>query len=317
MIVEIFANRARTKEAQLQVELAKLQLTKTRLIRSMDSSGRRSSFGLDNASQVVSGRDRGRGGGVMGGLGGGGQGESEIALHRSRLLKQEKKLRLQIDQVRKTRNLQRIGRKRSRVPVVAVVGYTNAGKSTLVSRLTSSDLECDDLYFKTLDPVTRRLQFSNGVICLLSDTVGFISDLPVCLFAAFRSTLEEACHADIILHVIDTDAKNLKKQRLEVYKTLHEIGVDSHVMRNNVIEVYNKIDKLQVSRNRSLVSMSSPNRYQLLITTNPRFDQVISWIDGLHHEEGGFDPKRVLVSAIDGIGITELKHTLQNLMSRT
>lgn len=185
-----------------------------------------------------------------------------------------------------------------------------------MSRLTSSDLECDDLYFKTLDPVNRRLSFANGEICILSDTVGFISDLPVCLFAAFRSTLEEARYADIILHVIDTDANNVKKQRLEVYKTLHEIGVDSEILKYNVIEVYNKIDKVQTYRNRSLVSIRTQNQNQLLITSNPRYYEVTSWIESLNQEEGGFDPNRVLASALDGMGMSKLKDSLQMLIKR-
>lgn len=164
--------------------------------------------------------------------------------------------------------------------------------------------------------MNRRLSFPNGEICILSDTVGFISDLPVCLFAAFRSTLEEARYADIILHVIDADANNVKRQRLEVYKTLHEIGVDSEILKYNVIEVYNKIDKVQSSRNRNLVSIMTPNQNQLLITSNPRYHQITSWIERLNQEEGGFDPKRVFISALDGMGISKLKDSLQVLMKR-
>ncbi|CAI8586728.1 unnamed protein product [Vicia faba] len=242
LIIEIFNAHAYTKEARLQAELAALSYKKSRLVRVLGPGGRYT-FGASGEAEVVSARGRGGGGqGFMSGAG-----ETELQLQRRRVLERRNYLLTQIDEVRRTRAVQRAGRKRHggsaghRLATVAVVGYTNAGKSTLVSNLTDSDLYSDCRLFATVDPRLRSAALPSGRKVLFSDTVGFISDLPVQLVEAFHATLEEVVEADLLVHVVDSTAPNLDEHRTTVLQVLQQIGVSQEKLQN-MIEVWNKID---------------------------------------------------------------------------
>ncbi|CAL8164602.1 unnamed protein product [Prunus armeniaca] len=242
LIIEIFNAHACTKEGKLQAELAALMYKKTRLVRLRGKSGR-STFGTDGEAEVVSARGRGSGGrGFISGAG-----ETELQLQRRRISERRSSLLLQIQEVRRTRAVQRAGRKNrggsygQGLPTVAVVGYTNAGKSTLVSALSNSDLYSDSRLFATVDPKLRSVFLPSGKKVLVSDTVGFISDLPVQLVEAFHATLEEVVEADLLVHVLDCTAPNLNEHRSTVFQVLDQIGVSKEKLEN-MIEVWNKID---------------------------------------------------------------------------
>lgn len=243
LIIQIFNAHAYTKEAKLQAELAALMYQKTRLVRVRAPDGRYT-FGALGETEVVSGRGRG-GSGSRGFLSG--AGETELELQRRRISERRMLLLAEIEEVRRTRSLQRASRKRrggldgQGLATVAVVGYTNAGKSTLVSVLSDSDLYSDDRLFATVDPRVRSVALPTGRTVLLSDTVGFISDLPVQLVEAFHATLEEVVEADLLVHVLDSSAPDLKEQRSTVLQVLKQIGVSEEKIQN-MIEVWNKID---------------------------------------------------------------------------
>ncbi|KAL9269759.1 GTP-binding protein, chloroplastic-like protein [Drosera capensis] len=243
LIIQIFNAHAYTKEAKLQAELAALMYQKTRLVRVRAPDGRYT-FGALGEAEVVSARGRG-GSGSRGFLSG--AGETELELQRRRISERRMRLLAEIEEVRRTRALQRASRKRrggldgQGLATVAVVGYTNAGKSTLVSVLSDSDLYSDDRLFATVDPRVRSVALPTGRTVLLSDTVGFISDLPVQLVEAFHATLEEVVEADILVHVLDSSAPDLKEQRSTVLQVLKQIGVSEEKIQN-MIEVWNKID---------------------------------------------------------------------------
>lgn len=242
LIIEIFNAHAETKEAKLQSELAALMYMKTRLVR-VRGPGGRLTFGPSGEAEVVSARGRGSGGrGFMSGAG-----ETELQLQRRRIQERRVSLLAQIEDVRRTRAIQRSSRKKhggsfgQELVTVAVVGYTNAGKSTLVSALSEADLYSDDRLFATVDPRLRSVILPSGRKALLSDTVGFISDLPVQLVEAFHATLEEVVEADMLVHVLDSSASNLEEHRSTVLQVLQQIGVSQEKI-NNMIEVWNKID---------------------------------------------------------------------------
>ena len=221
LILEIFGARAQTAEGRLQVELAHLDYQRSRLVRSWTHL------------------ERQRGGaGFLGG-----PGERQIESDRRALDDKIVRLRKKLEDVTRTRSLQRQRRQRAPHPVAALVGYTNAGKSTLFNRLTKSGVMAEDLLFATLDPTMRAIDLPSGVRVILSDTVGFISDLPTQLVAAFRATLEEVLEADIIVHVRDASHEDSDAQRGDVLAVLAELGIGEEDERP-VIEALNKIDLL-------------------------------------------------------------------------
>ncbi|WCJ32087.1 GTP-binding protein HflX [Euphorbia peplus] len=241
LIIEIFNAHAHTREAKLQAELAALMYKRSRLVR-VRGKGGRLTFGSSGEAEVVSARGRGSGGrGFISGAG-----ETELQLQRRRIIERRNHLLSQIEEVRRTRGLQRYSRRRhgsdhKGLATVAIVGYTNAGKSTLVSALSNSYLYSDSRLFATLDPRLKSVLLPSGTKVLLSDTVGFISDLPIQLVEAFHATLEEVVEADLLVHVIDSTAPNLDEHRTTVLEVLHQIGVSEEKL-SKMIEVWNKID---------------------------------------------------------------------------
>jgi GTP-binding protein HflX len=221
LILEIFGQRARTKEGRLQVELAHLNYQRGRLVRSWTHL------------------ERQRGGaGFLGG-----PGETQIESDRRQLQERIKRLEKDLEAVRRTRQLHRAKRKKAPHPVVALVGYTNAGKSTLFNRLTGADVLAQNLLFATLDPTVRRTTLPHGTEVRFSDTVGFVSDLPTHLVAAFRATLEEVIEADLVLHVRDMADPDTLVQAEDVRKILRDLDIDVDDSEH-VIEIWNKADLL-------------------------------------------------------------------------
>ncbi len=220
LILEIFARRARTREGKLQVELARLSYEKSRLVRTWTHLERqRGGFGFL-----------------------GGPGETQIEADRRLLTDRMVKLKKELEEVRRTRTLHRSARQKVPYPTVALVGYTNAGKSTLFNRLTEGGVLAQDMLFATLDPTLRTLKLPDGRPAILSDTVGFISDLPHELVAAFRATLEEVQEADVILHVRDISSSETAAEAKDVETVLAELGIDAQPER--MIEVWNKLDQV-------------------------------------------------------------------------
>ena len=221
LILEIFGARAQTKEGSLQVELAALEYQRSRLVRSWTHLERqRGGFGFL-----------------------GGPGESQIEMDRRLIGDRIIKLKRELDQVRRTRGLHRSARKKVPHPVVALVGYTNAGKSTLFNRLSGASVMAEDLLFATLDPTMRGIELPSGRRVILSDTVGFISELPTQLVAAFRATLEEVEEADLILHVRDISHPDSEAQREDVLSVLSDMGLDLE-HDDRIVEILNKVDRL-------------------------------------------------------------------------
>lgn len=221
LILEIFGDRAHTREGELQVELAHLEYQKGRLVRSWTHL------------------ERQRGGvGFMGG-----PGETQIEADKRMLNTRILSLKSRLEKVVRTRALHRSARKRAPYPVVALVGYTNAGKSTLFNRLTEAEVLAKDMLFATLDPTMRAIRLPGGLQCVMADTVGFISDLPTELVAAFRATLEEVLSADVIVHVRDISDPETEAQRRDVLGVLGDLGLDQ-ITIETVIEARNKIDLL-------------------------------------------------------------------------
>jgi GTP-binding protein HflX len=230
LILEIFGERAKTKEGKLQVELAHLTYQRSRLVRSWTHL------------------ERQRGGaGFLGG-----PGEKQIELDRRLIDDKIVRIRKDLEKVRRTRALQRGNRQRVPYPVVALVGYTNAGKSSLFNRLAGSDVLAEDMLFATLDPTLRKIRLPSGCEVILSDTVGFISDLPHELVMAFRATLEEVESADLLLHVRDIANPNNKTQKQEVLNVLQKLIPDESDLRARYVEVLNKTDLLSESESASV-----------------------------------------------------------------
>jgi GTP-binding protein HflX len=219
LILEIFGERAQTREGTLQVELAALEYARSRLVRSWTH--------LE--------RQRGGQGFV------GGPGETQIEADRRMIGVSMTRIRRELERVTKTRKLHRAGRRKVPFPIIALVGYTNAGKSTLFNRLTDADVMAEDMLFATLDPTMRSITLASGRQVIMSDTVGFISDLPTQLVAAFRATLEEVLEADLIVHVRDLAHPDTVAQRADVIKVLKDLGLGEDV-EQSLFEVGNKID---------------------------------------------------------------------------
>ncbi|MFB9354852.1 GTPase HflX [Sneathiella chinensis] len=244
LILEIFGDRAQTREGVLQVELAHLSYQRTRLVRSWTHLERQR--------------------GALGFVGG--PGESQLEIDRRLIDERITKIKRQLETVVRTRELHRSKRKKVPYPIVALVGYTNAGKSTLFNRLTQSDVFAKDLLFATLDPTMRKIDLPGGQTVILSDTVGFISDLPTELVAAFRATLEEVLEADLIVHVRDITHPDSEAQKKDVFDVMERLGVDVDDT-DHYLEVLNKIDladpetaaffKNEADRKEELVVMSA------------------------------------------------------------
>ncbi|MCO8145931.1 GTPase HflX [Rhodovulum tesquicola] len=232
LILEIFADRARTREGVLQVELAALSYQRTRLVRAWTHLERQ-----------------------RGGLGFvGGPGETQIEADRRAIDEAIVRLKRQLSKVVKTRDLHRAARRKVPFPVVALVGYTNAGKSTLFNRLTGAEVLAKDMLFATLDPTMRSITLPSGLKVILSDTVGFISDLPTQLVAAFRATLEEVLEADLILHVRDIAHPDTESQAADVRAILTDLGVAEETPQ---IELWNKADLIEPERREALAAVAA------------------------------------------------------------
>jgi GTP-binding protein HflX len=264
LILEIFGRRARTREGTLQVEHAHLTYQKSRLVRSWTHLERqRGGFGFL-----------------------GGPGESQLETDRRLIEERIARIEADLEKVKRTRKLHRDSRKRVPYPIVAFVGYTNAGKSTLFNRITQASVLSADMLFATLDPTLRAVDLPHGTRIILSDTVGFISDLPTMLIAAFRATLEEVIEADVILHVRDMSHAEADAQSRDVADVLRELGIEADDKR--MVEIWNKIDQVSAERRaelRNLAERQPPER------------------------------RPVLTSAVTGEGIDDLKRAIEARLS--
>ncbi len=258
LILEIFGARAQTHAGRLQVELAALSFQRSRLVRSWTH--------LE--------RQRG-GGGFLGG-----PGERQIELDRRMLMDRVTRIKAELKEVTRTRTLQRSNRLRSETPTLALIGYTNAGKSTLFNRLTGADVLSKDMLFATLDPTMRELDFVSGRKVVLADTVGFISQLPTELVEAFKSTLEEVVHADVLLHVHDASSPLVAEEAADVVKVLGDLGMDAETQAARILHVLNKADLLAAD-NEQVASLQNmfPDGVFVSAKTGDGVDDLLAHLD--------------------------------------
>jgi len=267
LILDIFAQHADTREGSLQVELAQYEYRLTRLTRAWTHLARQAGGG--------GGRS-----GASGGVGLRGPGETQLEVDRRIIQRRIGTLKSQIEKVRTHRQQYRTRRKRSKIPIVALVGYTNAGKSTLLNYLTGAEVYVADQLFATLDPTTRRVEFPGGQVALVTDTVGFIQKLPTTLIAAFRATLEEITEADLLLHVVDVTHPNAHAQSRAVFQTLEEIEAD-HVP---IISALNKIDLLEDSDGARRALEEFPKAVAISARTGEGVDDLLKSVTQLLFE---------------------------------
>jgi len=268
LILDIFAMHANTREGALQVELAQYEYRLPRLTRAWTHLARQAGGGAGRS-------------GAVGGVGLRGPGETQLEVDRRDIRRRISNLREHLEKVRTHRKQYRLRRKRSNLPIVALVGYTNAGKSTLLNQLADADVYVADQLFATLDPTTRRVEFPDGHIALFTDTVGFIQKLPTTLIAAFQATLEEITEADLLLHVVDVTHINAQAQARAVYQTLEDIEAD-HIP---VIVGLNKIDLLQDSQGARQALEKFPNSVAISALTGEGIGDLLKSINGILFED--------------------------------
>jgi GTP-binding protein HflX len=267
LILDIFAQHASTSEGALQVELAQYEYRLPRLTRAWTHLARQAGGG--------GGRS-----GAVGGVGLRGPGETQLEVDRRDIRRRIDHLKSELEKVRVHRLQYRQRRKRSRIPVVALVGYTNAGKSTLLNRLSQSDVYVADQLFATLDPTTRRVELPGGNLALFSDTVGFIQKLPTELVAAFRATLEEIAEADLLLHIVDITHLNAQAQAESVHQTLIDIEAD-HIP---VLTVLNKIDQLADPQRAQQSLAGYPNSVAISAISGQGIDDLLAAVNSSLYE---------------------------------
>ncbi len=261
LILDIFAQHASTREGALQVELAQYEYRLPRLTRLWTHLARQAGGGAGRSGSV-------------GGVGLRGPGETQLEVDRRDIRRRIDHLKTELDKVRTHRQQHRQRRQRSRIPVVTLVGYTNAGKSTLLNKLTQANVYVADQLFATLDPTTRRVDLPGGNLALFTDTVGFIQKLPTALVAAFRATLEEIAEADLLLHLVDVTHVNARAQADAVFETLAEIDAD-HIP---VLTVLNKIDRLNDPDGVSHIMESFPNSAAISALTGAGISDMLSMV---------------------------------------
>jgi len=267
LILDIFAQHAATREGALQVELAQYEYRLPRLTRAWTHLARQAGGGAGRSGSV-------------GGVGLRGPGETQLEVDRRDIRRRIAHLKDELEKVRTHRHQYRARRKRSRIPVVALVGYTNAGKSTLLNRLAAADVFVADQLFATLDPTTRRVELPGGNLALFTDTVGFIQKLPTALVAAFRATLEEIGEADLLLHVVDVTHMNAHAQAEAVYQTLKEIDA-SHIP---ILTGLNKIDLLADPENARQATSGFPKSVAISALTGQGISDLLERINSALYE---------------------------------